>query len=78
MKSIGDKRSAYGGDIKEIVDRADMIINRYAFTDDDGKIRLINLYRPDHGAVICDGKLVETTMDDIENKIVMKYYKNSK
>lgn len=65
-------------DIKEIADKADMIINGYAFTDNDGWIRVLNLNFPDHATVIYDGKIVETNMDDIENKIVMDYYEDNK
>lgn len=65
-------------DIKDIADKADMIINGYAFTDSGGWIRVLNLNCLNHAAVIYDGKIVETNMDDIENEIVMEYYRNNK
>lgn len=65
-------------DVKDIADKADMIINGYAFTDNDGWIRVLNLNCLNHAAVIYEGKIVETNMDDIENEIVMEYYRDNK
>ena len=65
-------------DIKKIADGADMIINGYAFTNDNGWIRILNLNFPDHAAVIYNDKIVETNMADIENEIVLEYYKNNR
>ncbi|MCM1536955.1 MAG: hypothetical protein NC254_01005 [bacterium] len=62
----------------DIADKADMIINGYAFTAQDEWIRVLNLNRPDHAAVIYKEKIVETNMDDIENEIVMGYYQSNK
>ena len=39
-------------DIKDIADKADMIINRYAFTRDGEYIRILNLEHINHAAVI--------------------------
>ena len=64
--------------IKEIADKADMIINGYAFTKDEEYIRVLNLNCVNHAAAIYDGKLVATNMDDIENQIVMDYYEQNK
>ena len=50
-------------DIKEIADKADLIVNGYAYTKDKGYIR-----------VICNDKIVEANMDDIESQIVLDYY----
>ena len=58
-------------DIKKIADKADVIVNGYAFTKDGEVIRVLNLNYINHAAVIRDGKIVETNMDDIENEIVM-------
>ena len=55
--------------IEEIADKADMIINGYAFTKDGDYIRVLNLNCVNHAAVILNGKIVETNMDDIENQI---------
>lgn len=65
-------------DIKEIADGADMIIIGYGFTNDKGWIRVLNLNYPNYAAVIYNEKIVETNMDDIENEIVMDYYRNNK
>lgn len=64
--------------IKEIADKADMIINGYAFTKDENYIRVLNLDRINHAAVILNDEIVETNMDDIESQIVLDYYKNNK
>jgi hypothetical protein len=61
-------------DIKKIADGADMIINGYAFTRNDNYIKVLNLNCVNHAAVIYENQIVETNMDDIENKIVLDYY----
>lgn len=65
-------------DIKAIADKADMIINGYAFTKDNEWVRVLNLNCMNHAAVILNDKIVETNMDDVENEIVMDYYKRNK
>lgn len=61
--------------IKEIADHANMIVDGYAFTRENGKIRILNLNKPDKALVISeDGKVLETTMDDIEIRIVLDYW----
>jgi hypothetical protein len=64
--------------IEEIADNANMIINGYAFTKEDNRIRVLNLNRVNHAAVILNDKVVETNMDDIENEIVIEYYQQNK
>nr|WP_142412548.1 hypothetical protein [Clostridium sp. Marseille-P7770] len=64
--------------IKEIADKADMIINGYAFTKEGDYIRVLNLNCVNHAAVILNDRIVETNMDDIENQIVLDYYKENK
>ena len=62
-------------DIQAIADAADMIVNGYSFTHDEKGYRVLNLNRPEHAAVITeDGKMLETTMDDIELQIVLDSY----
>ena len=61
-------------DIKKIADVADMIINGYAYTQEGKYIRMLNLNKPNHAAVIYDNKIVETNMDDIEAYKVNKLY----
>lgn len=36
--------------IKDIADRADMIINGYAFTKSEDRVRILNLNCPNHAA----------------------------
>lgn len=61
--------------IKEIADRADMIVNGYAFTRENGQIRVLNLDNLDKALVMSeDGRVLQTTMDDIEIRIVLDYW----
>ena len=60
--------------IKEIADKADLIVNGYAYTRDRDYIRIINLNSLNHNAVIYIDKIVETNMDEIETQIVLDYY----
>ena len=61
--------------IKEIADRADMIVNGYAFTRENDQIKILNLNNTENALVIsADGEVLETTMDDIEIKIVLDYW----
>lgn len=63
--------------VKEIADHANMIVNGYAFTRENDWIRILNLNNIEKAMVISqDGKVLETTMDDIEIGIVMDYWKN--
>ena len=64
--------------IKDIADRADMIINGYAFTKDGEYVRVLNLNYLNHAAVIYKDKVIETNMDDIEKQIVSDYYERNK
>lgn len=64
--------------VKEIADKADMIINGYAFTREGNYIRVLNLNLINHAAVILKDKIVETNMSDIENRIVLDYYNENK
>jgi len=65
--------------LKEIADRADMIVSGYAFTKEGKQIRVLNLNNPEKALVISeDGKVLETTMDDIEIRIVLDYWDNNR
>lgn len=62
-------------DIKKIADCADMIVNGYAFTRDNDRIKVLNLNSPKKALVMTEsGKVLETTMDDIEIRIVIDYW----
>lgn len=60
--------------IKEIADKADLIVNGYVYTRDKDYIHIINLNSLNHTAVIHNDKIVETNMDEIEAQIVLDYY----
>ena len=61
-------------DIKTVADKADMIINGYAFTRKNDQIHVLNLNRPDKAVVFSlDGEVLETTMDDIELSIAIRH-----
>ena len=61
-------------DIKTIADKADVIINGYAFTREDDGIHVLNLNSPNKAVVFtADGDVLETTMDDIELSIASRY-----
>jgi len=60
-------------DIKTIADKADVIINGYAFTRKDDCIHVLNLNSPDKAVVFnMGGEVLETTMDDIELSIASR------
>lgn len=61
-------------DIKNVADKADVIINGYAFTRNEDRIQVLNLNSPNKAAVFSsDGQVLETTMDDIELSIASRY-----
>lgn len=65
-------------DIKTIADKADIIINGYAFTRVGDRIQVLNLNSPDKAVVFnADGEVLETTMDDIEISIASRYLKQN-
>ena len=65
-------------DIKTIADKADFIVNGYAFTRMDDRIQVLNLNSPVKAVVFdADGEVLETTMDDIELSIVCRYLKQN-
>lgn len=66
-------------DIMQVADRADMIINGYAFTKEGEAIRILNLNNPEKAVVIdAEGDVLETSMDDIEIQIVKTYWNKNK
>ena len=66
-------------DIKTIADKADIIINGYAFTRVDDRIQVLNLNSPDKAVVFsADGEVLETTMDDIELSIASRYLQQNR
>ena len=61
--------------LKAIADAANMIVNGYAFTQDpNGTVRVLNLHDPSRASLFsAEYELLETSMDDIEAKIVRDY-----
>ncbi|MCH5272032.1 MAG: hypothetical protein J1E35_00020 [Lachnospiraceae bacterium] len=65
-------------DFMKVADQADMIINGYAFTKENELIRILNLNNTDKSVVVDkSGKVLETSMDDIEIQIVINYLNNN-
>lgn len=66
-------------DIMQVADKADMIINGYAFTKENDLIRILNLNNPEKAVMIDkSGDVLETSMDDIEIQIVKTYWNKNK
>lgn len=66
-------------DIKNIADKADMIINGYAFTKCDEGYQVLNLNKTSSAVVLSiSGDVLETSMDDIEIEIVKDYYEKNR
>lgn len=65
--------------VLELVNSADMIVDGYSYVKENEIIKVCNLHNPIKSCVLNkDGKMIETTMDDIEVSIVQKYYFNNK
>lgn len=65
-------------DIKKIADKADVVVNGYAFTREEDSIHVLNLHVPDKAVVFSTkGDVLETTMDDIELAIATRYLKQN-
>ncbi len=66
-------------DIKAVADKADIIVNGYAFTRNGEYIQVLNLNCPNKAVVYgTDGDVLETTMDDIELSIASRYLQQNK
>ena len=56
---------------REIADAARVIVNGYAMSRDDSNIRIVNL-NSGHVTICSEaGKILETSMDDIEAEIAL-------
>lgn len=63
---------------REIADKADLIVNGYAFTLWGNTIRVFNLNRDGSACVLSlTGEVLETSMDDIELSIVQDYFQRN-
>ena len=66
-------------DVKKVSDEADMIINGYAFTQNEEGWRVLNLNRQDKAAVFSkNDEVLETSMDDIEIQIAKSYLEKNR
>lgn len=66
-------------DIKQVADAADMIVNGYAFTRCPEGYRVLNLNRLDRAVVFSkNGDVLETSMDNIEIRIVGAYLEKNR
>jgi TPP-dependent 2-oxoacid decarboxylase len=61
-------------EITSIADKADVILNGYAFTKFGDNIKTLNLDNPECAMVTnADGEVIETNMNDIELAIALDY-----
>lgn len=66
-------------EIKKIAENADMIVSGYAFSLENDVVRVLNLNNPKKAVVLSkDGKMLETSMDDIEVQVVINYFERNK
>lgn len=64
--------------VQDVADKANMIVNGYAFTRCELGFRVLNLNKTDRAAVLSrQGNVLETSMDDIELAIVQDYWKRN-
>ena len=65
-------------DIEIVANKADVIVNGYAFTREEDGIHVLNLNSPDKAVVFSkEGEVLETSMDDIELSIASRYLKQN-
>ena len=62
-------------ELRKIADDADMIVHGYAFTKRNGNISVLNLNKPTSAMYMTEnGKMLESSMDEIEQAIVLKIW----
>ena len=61
-----------------VADAADMIVNNYAFTKDGANVRVLNLRTGAAALILPNGRVSETSMEDIELDVVMAYFERNK
>jgi hypothetical protein len=66
--------------LKEIADKADMIIANYSFTvTENGNVKILYLSDPNQACVLDkDGDMVMSSMDDARLALVQAYYLKNK
>ncbi len=63
---------------KEIADKADLIVNGYAFTKTEGGIRVLNLRNGKATLFVGGNEVCETTMDDMDLSLALRYLVENK
>ena len=61
-----------------VADAAEMIVNNYAFTKDGPNVRVLNLRTGSASVILPDGRVSETSMEDIELDVVLAYFAKNK
>ena len=65
--------------INQIAQNANFIVNGYAFTCENEKVRVLNLNNMDKASVLdINGEVLMTSMDDIEISIIQSYWEKNK
>ena len=66
-------------EIEKWAQKADFIVNGYAFASEGGIVHVLNLNNMTRSAVLDKaGKILETNMDDIEISIIQSYWKKNR
>lgn len=55
-----------------IAEYADLVLNGYAVTRDDGNFRVVNLKTGKAAYIVASGELSETNMDEVESAIAVR------
>lgn len=63
---------------ERIADAADMIVNGYAFTKDGENVRVLNLRTGSAAFLLPDGRVSETSMENVELDIVCAYFRKNR
>ncbi len=61
-----------------MADKADMIIAGYAYFVKEDYVEVVDLENTDSRAIIQNGDVIESLMDDTQDEIVLDYYKRNK
>lgn len=66
--------------LKDIADKADMIVANYAFTvSENGEVKVLLLTEPSQACVLnADGEMIKSSMDDAHVALVQAYYLKNK
>ena len=62
--------------LKAIADAAELIVNGYAFEKIGGNVRAVNM-RTGKAAVFANGEMIETSMDDMDVALALRYLRDN-